>query len=52
MTMGKKNETISLERDNIMLIGNGNNIIIPFDPREGKSWMEPWEEDIDARKKY
>jgi hypothetical protein len=29
--------TISLERDRIKLKGNGKKIIIPLDPREGKT---------------
>jgi len=38
-------ETISLERDRIKLKGSGRKLIIPLDPKEGKTWMDLWEED-------
>jgi hypothetical protein len=40
--------TISLERDRIKLKGSGRKIIIPLDPKEGKPWMESWDEDQEA----
>jgi len=43
---------ISLERDRIKLKGSGRNIIIPMDPKEGKPWMESWDEDQEARCLY
>jgi hypothetical protein len=45
-------ETISLERDRIKLKGSGRKIIIPLDPKEGKPWMESWDEDQEARCLY
>jgi hypothetical protein len=44
--------TISLERDKIKLKGSGRKIIIPLDPKEGKPWMESWDEDQEARCLY
>jgi len=40
--------TISLERDRIKLKESGRKIIIPLDPKEGKPWMESWDEDQEA----
>jgi hypothetical protein len=33
-------ETISLERDRVKLKGNDRKIVIPLDPKEGKTWVE------------
>jgi hypothetical protein len=38
-------ETISLERDRIKLKGSGRKIIILLDLKEGKPWMDSWDED-------
>ena len=35
---------ISLERDRIKLKGSRRKIIIPLDPKEGKPWVETWDE--------
>ena len=43
---------ISLERDRIKLKGSGRKIIIPLDPKEGKPWMESWDEDQEAKCLY
>lgn len=48
----KMKATISLKRDRIKLIENGKKIIIPLDPKEGKLWIEPWEEETHAKKLY
>jgi hypothetical protein len=40
---------ISLERDRIKLKGSGRKIIIPLDPKEGKPWVETWDEDQEAQ---
>jgi hypothetical protein len=32
--------TISLERDRIKLKGSGKKIIMPLDPKEGKTWVK------------
>jgi hypothetical protein len=45
-------ETISLERDRIKLKGSGRKIIILLDPKEGKPWMESWDEDQEDRCLY
>jgi hypothetical protein len=37
-------ETISLERDMIKCKGSDKKIIIPLDPKEGKPWVETWDE--------
>jgi hypothetical protein len=35
---------ISIERDRIKFKGSGRKIIIPLDPKEGKPWVETWDE--------
>jgi hypothetical protein len=44
--------TISLERDIIKLKGSGRKIIIPLDPKEGKPWVETWDETNEAHRLY
>jgi hypothetical protein len=44
--------TISLERDRIKLKGSGRKIIIPLDPKEGKPWVETWDEAQEVRWLY
>jgi hypothetical protein len=44
--------TISLERDRIKLKGSGRKIIIPLDPKEGKPWVETWDEAHEAHRLY
>jgi hypothetical protein len=34
------------------LKGSGRKIIIPLDPKEGKPWVEMWDEDQEARQLY
>jgi hypothetical protein len=41
-------DTISLERGRIKLKGSGRKIIIPLDPKEGKSWVKTWDEAHEA----
>ena len=41
--------TISLERDIIKLKGSDRKIIIPLDPKEGKSWVETWDKSHEAQ---
>jgi hypothetical protein len=36
--------TISLERDRIKLKGSSRNVIIPLNSKEGKPWVETWDE--------
>jgi hypothetical protein len=43
---------ISLERDWIKLKGSRRKIIIPLDPKEGKPWVETWDEAQEARRLY
>jgi len=43
---------ISLERDRIKLKGSGRKIIIPLDPKEGKPWVETWDEAHESRRLY
>jgi len=45
-------EIISLERNKIKLKGNGQKIVIPLEPKEGKPWVEVWDEDVEAKKLY
>jgi hypothetical protein len=40
--------TISLEGDRIKLKGSGRKIIIPPDLKEGKPWVETWNEAHEA----
>ena len=44
--------TISLERYRIKLKGSRRKIIIPLDPKEGKPWVETWDEAHEARRLY
>jgi hypothetical protein len=44
--------TISLERDTIKLKRSVRKIVIPMDPKEGKPWMESWDEDQEAQCLY
>jgi hypothetical protein len=41
--------TISLERDRIKLKGSERKIIIPLDPKEGKTWVKTWDEAHESR---
>jgi hypothetical protein len=43
---------ISFERDRIKIKGSGRKINIPLDPKEGKLWMESWDEDQEAQCLY
>ena len=38
---------ISLNKDKLKIKGKGKNIIIPLDPREGRPWEEPNNDDVD-----
>jgi hypothetical protein len=44
--------TISLERDRIKLKGSSRKIIIPLDPKEGKPWVETWDETHETQRLY
>jgi hypothetical protein len=48
----KMKENISLEKDRIELKGDGRKIIIPLDEKEGKPWIESWDEDHEDRCLY
>ena len=41
----KMKANISLNKDRIKIKGSGKKFIIPLDPREGKLWDEPVNED-------
>ena len=44
--------SISLDKEQINIKGNGQKVIVPIHPSQGEPWIEPIDEEIDVQKIY
>ena len=45
----KMKASISLDKERIKLKGNGHKVIVPINPTQGQTWIEPIDEEVDVR---
>ena len=48
----KMKSSISLDKERIKLKGNGQKVIVPIHPSQGKPWTKPIDEEINVRQLY
>ena len=48
----KMKASISLDKEQIKLKGNGQKDIVPIHPSQGEPWIEPIDEEVDVRQLY